>query len=118
MDPAVEPLRIAGFTRVPHVEMIARVRDAISFVGGFILDSHMFSNAVLSISLEVRIRDVESLAAALSAAGLRLDQQSTSRLGAWEASDIDSDDMIAGSLSINFIHDDPPLRIEVPAVPG
>ena len=114
----VEPLRIAGFTRVPHIEMIARIRDAISSCGGFILDSHLFSNALLSVSFEVRGRDVESLSAGLSAAGLRIDAQSLSRLRECRERECDSDTVIPGSLSINFIHGDPPLRIEIPAVPG
>lgn len=118
LDPFIVPLRIAGFTRVPHIEMIARVRDAISSNDGFILDSHMFSNAMLSISFEIRGRDVESLATAISAAGLLLDAQSTSRLAGWDATMIDPDFVMPGALSINFVHDDPPLRIEVPAVPG
>jgi hypothetical protein len=118
VDPLVEPLRIAGFTRVPHVEMIARVRDAIGAHGGFILDSHLFSNAVLSISFEIRGGDVEALVSAMTAAGLLLDAQSSSRLAVWDASAVDSDSTIPGMLSINFVHDDPPLRIEVPAVPG
>ena len=118
MDPILEPLRIAGFTRVPHIEMIARVRDAINSSGAFILDSHMFSNAVLSISFEIHGRDVESLATAIAAAGLRFDAQSTSRLAGWATRMIGPDLVVPGSLSINFVHDEPPLRIEVPAVPG
>ena len=118
MDHVTAPLRIAGFTRVPHIEMIARVRDAISSSGGFILDSYMFSNALLSINFEIHGRDVGSLAAAISAAGLRFDAQSTSRLANWDAETVGPDFVMPGALSINFVHDDPPLRIEVPAVPG
>ena len=42
LDPVGEPLRIAGFSRIPHIEMIARIRDAIGAHGGYILDSPSF----------------------------------------------------------------------------
>lgn len=114
----VRPIRIAGFTRLQRGEAIALISDAINSYGGFILDSHMYSNSMLAISFEIRASNISSLVQTLVLAGLSMSLETGS-----DASDLgaprDGPDLIVpGSMNVNFIHDDPPLRIEVPAVPG
>lgn len=113
-----QPLRISGFTRVPHIEMIALIRDAINSSGGSIFDSYMYSNAMLCVNFEIGRCDVTQLAQALLDAGLLLSADSAAQLGDFGVSSAESGGTVPGALSVNFIHDDPPLRIEVPAVPG
>ncbi len=117
MDALTQTLRICGFTRVPHVEMIAAIRDAINSSGGCVLDSHLFSNAVLSIQAEIRADNVPRLFSSLEDAGLHVDATTAASRDSWRI-DTEADAVVNVALSVNFLHDDPPLRIEVPAVPG
>lgn len=105
---------MSGFTRIPRHEAIARVKDAIGSCGGFILDTHMYSNAMLAINFEIPACEICPLVQALEEAGLALGHDNESVMH--DLGVLDS--AISGSLNVNFIHDEPQLRIEVPAVPG
>lgn len=118
MKSPIRPFRITGFTRLNRGEAIALIRDAIGSYGGFILDSHMYSNAMLAINFEIRASSIGSLVQSLECAGLTMSLESASDGSDPGASSAGPDPIVPGSLNVNFIHDDPPLRIEVPAVPG
>lgn len=110
------PLRLTGYARGSHVEVIATVRDAIESAGGYITDCHLFSNAIVCVNFEMTGEGLRSLEALLAAATVRLDAEAVRELkGRAACADIDR---IEASLSVNMIHDDPALRIEVPSVPG
>ncbi len=117
------PFRLTGFARGSHVEVVAHARDAVCASGGTVLDYHMFSNAILCLTIEIAPANLGPLAAALAAAGVRLDEQSLAQveppaaLGGSEVVERDGR-RVEGTLSINLVHGEPPLRIEVPAVPG
>lgn len=96
--------------------MIARARSAITDSGGWILDAKLFSNVSINLSFEIPASRIDSLLDALESIELHLSPSSLESL-AQHRSDQTSGD-IAGSLQITFIHDEPDLRIEVPAIPG
>jgi hypothetical protein len=116
------PLRLTGFARGSHVEVTTRARDALGSSGAFILDYHMFSNAILCLNFEIAATRLPVLAVAISEAAIRLDGRSQAELDGRLHSTVNDSltgaPSIEGSLSINLIHDEPVLRIEVPAVPG
>lgn len=118
-----QPLRLTGFSRGTHVEVVSRSRDALIGVGASILDFHMFSNAILCLTFEIAPEALSSLPAALADAGVSVDAVSRTAMeeaiGAVSgAASDDASERLEGSLSINLINDEPALRIEVPAVPG
>jgi hypothetical protein len=116
-------LRLNGVTRTDRHDMISRVKEAISKGGGSIFDFHMFSNASICINFEVSAGNIEKLYSALTATGLRLNQESRDLLAdccnqleqlGKESKAAD----VAGTLQITFIHNEPDLRIECPPIPG
>lgn len=116
-------LQLGGVTRIDRHDMISRAREAISESGAYISDFHMFSNASICINFEVPAGDIEKLYSALTATGLRLNQEShdlladcCGRLEQLEEESRAAD--VAGTLQITFVHDEPDLRIECPPIPG
>jgi pimeloyl-ACP methyl ester carboxylesterase len=116
-------LQLRGVTRTDRQVMISRVRDAILNSGGYILDFHMFSNTAISINFEVSVGNIKKLSSSLAATNLNLYQESQDLLTDCceqleqldeRAKAVD----IAGGLHITFVHDEPDLRIECPAIPG
>jgi hypothetical protein len=118
----VRPIFLNAFTREPRLEMIAHAQRAIAASGGWILDHHFYSNLAISISFEIADARAGDLLENLQATGLRLSSESVAaldsvaedveRLGSRKATDIQ------GFLHITFVHDEPDLRREVPAIPG
>lgn len=97
--------------------MTARISEAINQSGAWIADFHQYSNIALCINFQIPSTHLPQLAAALNETGLHLSQESLDQL-------IPSnplphpDEEHTGTLQITFIHNDPDLRREIPAVPG
>jgi hypothetical protein len=108
-------LRINGTTRSNRDEVIARARTAITDSGGWILDAKLFSNVSINLRFEIPASRIQSLLDALELIELHLSTSSVESIA--HRSDEPSGD-IAGSLQITFIHNEPDLRIQVPAIPG
>ena len=96
--------------------MISRARSAITDSGGWILDAKLFSNVSINLSFEIPASRIGSLRDALESIELHLSTSSLESIARRHADQQSGD--IAGSLQITFIHNDPDLRIEVPAIPG
>ncbi len=107
-------IRLEGFTRIDRHTMLPRLRDAFQTGHADLIDFHMFSNTAISISFEVAGQSLIELKEALAASALSLDEESLEAL----ARNTGADDIINGNLNVTFIHDDPDLRIPVPAIPG
>ncbi len=97
--------------------MTARMSQAIQGAGVSILDSRSFSNLTLFIGGEVRTAGVAALRDALLATGLSLSVRSLALLDQYPAMPAEQR-VIPFHLVVTFIHNDPDLRIPVPAVPG
>ena len=99
--------------------MISSLDEALGKAGGWILDYKMFSNKTIVIVFEINRSDLPTLYRELKDTGLKLTQ--TSEADFQELISLAQErglSMVTGTLQINFIHNDPDLRIEVPAVPG
>ena len=79
------------------------------------MDTPMYSNAMLAMNFEIPADRVGLLVSRLQAAGLSMTREDAPET---DAPDDPRTGVVPGSLSVKFIHDDPELRIEVPAVPG
>lgn len=110
-------LRLDGFTKAERIGMTGRVSEAINLAGAWITDFHLYSNVLICINFEVPSANLGRLATSVQQTGLNLSQQSIEQL-------MPSDDLtlidkeLAGTLQITFIHNEPDLLREVPAVPG
>lgn len=104
--------------------MISRVREAFAASNASILDFKMFSNVSLSIIFELPARRIGELANALAATGLRLSAESRELMADRQQRYVEGESPqqqqaeITGALQITFIHDEPDLRLDVPAIPG
>ena len=120
---APSPLSLSAFTRIERGDATARVRDALSDSGAAIQDARFFSNVALSLTFELPAEAISVLHAALVATGVRLAEESVAVLAeaALAASTLPREGRsgdVTGTLMLTFLHDEPDLEREVPAVPG
>ena len=116
-------LSIRGSTRSERQEAVSRVKEAIQLSGGWILDFKFFSNASIFISFEIPLTGVEKLFSLLVAGEIHLDRASEELLAGFDQAREQPSDRsfpaeLAGTLQLTFIHNEPDLRIDVPAIPG
>lgn len=109
-------LRLDGFTKAERIQMTARVNEAISQAGAWITDFHLYSNILICINFQVPNVNLDRLAASLQETGLHLSQESLKQLMPTTASTKEKD--LVGTLQITFVHNEPDLLRDVPAVPG
>lgn len=109
-------LRLSGFTRVDRIQMTDCVSEAINQAGAWITDFHLYSNILICINFEVSIANLDKLATSLQATGLQLSQESLEQLMPTDTAQGQKE--LVGTLQITFIHNEPDLLRDVPAVPG
>ena len=110
-------LRLSGFTRAERLQMTTRVSEAINQAGAWITDFHLYSNIAICINFEVPPANLHRLAVCLQQTGLHLSQESLEQLAPANDSMLKQPELV-GTLQITFVHNEPDLLREVPAVPG
>jgi len=110
-------LRLDGFTKAERIQMTARVSEAINQAGAWITDFHLYSNILTCINFEVPSANLDKLAASVQQTGLHLSQESLEQLMSANDSTLKEKELV-GTLQITFVHNEPDLLREVPAVPG
>jgi hypothetical protein len=110
-------LRLDGFTKAERIGMTARVSEAINQAGAWITDFHRYSNILICINFEVPSANLDRLAVSLQQTGLPLSQESLEQLMPANDSTLKKKELV-GTLQITFVHNEPDLLREVPAVPG
>jgi hypothetical protein len=114
-------LRINGSTRADRHQTISAARDAITSSGGWVTDFKLFSNVSVCLNFEISPGAVARLHSSLGALGLGLSDESERALAGFSRGGLErraAGGDVLGTLQITFVHDEPDLRIEVPAVPG
>ena len=109
-------LRINASTRADRNLITSLAKEAILQSRGWILDFKLFSNISICINFEIATTHIEELYAALKLLDLRLSKGSHEALESFTGRREEGD--ITGTLQMTFIHDEPDLRREVPAIPG
>ena len=107
-------IRLTGLTREDRFSVTARLGEALSSAGGWILDHHQFSNLALCISFEIQRKYVSRLHSALAATGLNLSPESKEALASLTSSLDVRDENLTGTLQAMFIHDEPEVRVPGP----
>ncbi|MBD2081609.1 hypothetical protein [Leptolyngbya sp. FACHB-17] len=110
-------LRLDGFTRAERLGITDRVSEAINQAGAWITDFHLYSNILICINFQVPIANLDKLSAKLKETGLELSQESLKQLMPVHDSMLKEQELV-GTLQITFLHNEPDLLRDVPAVPG
>ncbi len=108
-------LQLQGTTRAERHAVTSQASDAVITCRGYILDYRQFSNMAVCFTIEIppaRLADLRSRLAALE-----VDLQPPTAEEQAVAESPSTEDVPA-SLRITFIHNEPDLRIEIPAIPG
>jgi len=106
-------------TRSERRAVIGLCSDAITESGGSILDSRFFSNVSVSLLIEVGQSRLIRLADRLQHIGLVPAQETDGKLVRLaEAARTAPEQIVSATVQITFVHDEPDLPHDVPAVPG
>ncbi|MCJ9429750.1 hypothetical protein [Kordiimonas marina] len=111
-------LRLEGVTRQDRHQVIAAIGHAVTGAEGWVVDHTLFSNMAAAFQLALPAKQLPALAARMKDAGVRLDTESLARLADFTGGGATGDAEIFLSLSLTFLHNEPDLRREIPAVPG
>ncbi len=111
-------LRLFGWTRFERHEVTFCATDLVPLLGGFVLESQRFSNTALVLRVEVPANRVVELGDGLRKCGVHLDTESRLAIETYEKPELSAAGDVIGTLHVRFLHDEPDLRIETPAVPG
>lgn len=105
-------LMLNAVTRRERKDATSFVFDTVNDLGGWIDDVQMYSNLMNTIRLTLAAGAYPALIAALREGGIAVDEPGTDLAGK------DPADERMATLQITFIHDEPDMRRDVPAVPG
>lgn len=103
---------LSAVTRVERKAATSFVFDTVNRLGGWIDDTRMYSNLMNTIRLTLPAGAFVELVKVLSEAGIAVDPPE----GLDEIRDPAAERM--ATLQLTFIHDEPDLKREIPAVPG
>lgn len=114
---AVTRLLLAAATARQRHLALDDAMEAVSASGGWVEDVNLFSNVSAVVTAWIRRRDLAGFADRLAAARVGLAPADRDAL-ARTAADPPPDEEVRCTLQITFVHDEPDLRRDVPAVPG
>lgn len=109
---------MSGVSRANRHQVTANINDAISATGGWVINHTLFSNITITIQCSLPAKRLDEFRDQVITAGVRLDDDSIAKCQAMVTKHAAEPIDITASLNITFIHDEPDLRREVPAVPG
>ena len=104
-----------GETREDRHCVTSSASKAVGDAGGYVLDFKQFSNLAICLTIELPPDGFVRLRRKLADLNVIMDQSSKEEESLAE---VQEDREISCSLRIAFIHEDPDLRIQIPAVPG
>ena len=108
-------IMLQGKTREDRHSVTMAASDAVSSSGGYILDYNQFSNLAVCFTIELPPDGFAKLRQKLVDLNVTLESPSKEELALGkETRELD----IPGSMRITFIHQEPDMRIPIPAVPG
>ena len=109
-------LRLNAVTKESRDETICRVKGSMDACGAWILNVTSFSNMSICFNFEIPGSSIPHLRDALAKTELLLSAETIDDLESVALRNLRSD--VAGSLQITLMHNEPDLKIPVPAIPG
>lgn len=109
---------LTGATHANRHQVTAEINDAVVAAGGWVADHTFFSNIATNFRMVLPPQGLSRFRELVVAAGVHLDAESEKAIGDLIANKKGLPEEIPASLNVTFIHDEPDLRREVPAVPG
>ena len=113
-----EFLMISGVTKAERHNVTSEVNNAVSAAGGWIIDHTLFSNIAITLRFSLPSQRLDEWRRRVVAAGVRLDEDSLAKVRALMEKAAPRPADLTVSFNVTFIHDEPDLRREIPAVPG
>lgn len=107
------PLRLSAISSRPRHELVGQLTAVLNELG-WVLESHPYSNLALAIHFEISAGNVPKLRPALVALPLAWSDASLDALAG--LADLPGD--LQGSVHVTFVHSEPDLHRDIPAVPG
>ena len=111
-------LMLSGVTRQNRHQVMADLNDAIASAGGWVSDHTLFSNIAATIRFALSPGRFQAFTEQMATIGIRLDDDSRAAIDALPDTPPTPEDERPAALALTFIHDEPDLRREIPAVPG
>ena len=112
------PLRLSAVSSHPRHELVSQLAAILNDLG-WVLESHPFSNIALAVHFEVSALNIPKLRPALTSLPLAFSASSIEALTHLENTPIaDLSKEITGSVHVTFVHSEPDLHDDIPAVPG
>ncbi|SOD92650.1 hypothetical protein [Caenispirillum bisanense] len=105
-------LRFSAVSRADRHVVTDACKEAIGASGGWVDDALFYSNKAVTLRFTVPGAAVPALRDRLEALDLRLDGPTPEEAAVSAAADV------PGTLALTFVHDEPDLRRDIPAVPG
>jgi hypothetical protein len=104
-----------GKTNEDRHRVTSAASDAVGDAGGYVLDYKQFSNLAICFTIELPATGFSKLRNKLAELKVILEPPTEKEIALGEeTAELD----IAGSLRIAFLHEEPDLRVPIPAVPG
>lgn len=111
-------IMLTGVTHANRHQVTAEINDAVVSSGGWVTDHTFFSNIATNFRMVLAPEGLARFRDLVNAAGVHLDDESEAVISALMAKEKGLPDELPASLNVTFIHNEPDLRREVPAVPG
>ncbi len=113
-----EFLMISGVTKADRHQVTTDVNDAISAAGGWVVNHSLFSNIAITIQFSMSPQKLDEFRDRVIAASVKLDDESIAKIRTAVEKHVPDPVDVTATLSITFMHNEPDLRREIPAVPG
>lgn len=111
-------IMLTGVTHANRHQVTAEINDAVVSSGGWVTDHTFFSNIATNFRMVLTPQGLTRFHDLVIKAGVHLDDESETTLADLIAKEKGLPEELPTSLNITFIHNEPDLRREVPAVPG
>lgn len=109
---------LTGVTRANRHQVSADINDGVIAAGGWVSDHTFFSNIATTFRVVLPPEGLGRFRDLVTAAGVHLDVDSEAAIDALLEKQKGLPEEIPASLNVTFIHDEPDLKREIPAVPG
>ncbi|HWU65011.1 MAG TPA: hypothetical protein VN112_23570 [Ensifer sp.] len=111
-------IMLTGITHANRHQVTAEINDAVVSAGGWVTDHTFFSNIATNFRMVLAPQGLARFRELVVKAGVHLDDESETTLVDLMSNEKGLPEELPASLNVTFIHDEPDLRREVPAVPG